>query len=245
VLYNFQGGADGANPYAGLIFDAHGALYGAASGGGATGNGTVFKLTPPTTSGGAWADTILHSFTGADGREPYIPLVFDAQGALYGAAYFGGASNQSVVFKLSPPAAPSGKWKYAVLYQFTGKTDGANPMGLIFDKSGTLYGTAAFGAISNWGVVFHLTPPSSGVGAWTETVIHSFTSDGYTPYGGVMFGQMARSTARPSPAAACAQQQRKGFAASSTNCFRRRPGPPCGPSRSCTAFWAITRLPSM
>jgi uncharacterized repeat protein (TIGR03803 family) len=46
VLYNFTGGSDGANPYAGLIRDNAGALYGTTSGGGTSLFGTVFKLTP-------------------------------------------------------------------------------------------------------------------------------------------------------------------------------------------------------
>ena len=198
VLYNFQTGTDSAVPYAGLIFDDHGALYGTASGGGATGNGTVFKLSPPATPRGHWTETILHSFTGTDGVEPYIPLVFDRKGALYGATFYGGANNQGAVFKLSPPEPHSGEWQFALLYQFTGGADGANPIGLTFDKSGTLYGTAAFGgnnnnnAASGNGTVFKLTPPAPGTAAWTQAVIYSFQggkSDGATPYGGVTFGR--------------------------------------------------------
>ncbi len=219
ILYNFQGGTDSqfpyagltfddrnarqgaddsANPYAGPTYDGHSALYSVASGGGATGDGTVFKLTPPESPDGQWTETILHSFTGTDGVEPYIPLVFDKKGALYGATFYGGANNQGAVFKLSPPAAQSNEWQFALLYQFTGGADGANPMGLTIDKSGTLYGTAAFGgnnnnnASSGNGTIFTLTPPAPGASTWTPAVIYSFqggTSDGATPYGGVKFGR--------------------------------------------------------
>jgi uncharacterized repeat protein (TIGR03803 family) len=158
----------------------------------------VFKLTPPESPDGQWTETILHSFTGTDGVEPYIPLVFDKKGALYGATFYGGANNQGAVFKLSPPAAQSNEWQFALLYQFTGGSDGANPMGLTIDKSGTLYGTAAFGgnnnnnASSGNGTIFTLTPPAPGASTWTPAVIYSFqggTSDGSTPYGGVKFGR--------------------------------------------------------
>src|SRR5580693_7970296 len=44
VLYSFTGGADGGNPYAGVIADSAGNLYGTTSVGGASGAGVVFKL---------------------------------------------------------------------------------------------------------------------------------------------------------------------------------------------------------
>ena len=54
VLYTFTGGADGANPYAGLVLDAQGNIYGTTPHGGSgtclygtiDGCGVVFKLTP-------------------------------------------------------------------------------------------------------------------------------------------------------------------------------------------------------
>jgi uncharacterized repeat protein (TIGR03803 family) len=46
ILYNFTGNSDGAFPYAGLVRDAAGNLYGTTSTGGMWSFGTVFKLTP-------------------------------------------------------------------------------------------------------------------------------------------------------------------------------------------------------
>jgi uncharacterized repeat protein (TIGR03803 family) len=46
LLYSFTGGADGGNPYAGVIGDAAGNLYGTTFGGGVSGGGIVFKLKP-------------------------------------------------------------------------------------------------------------------------------------------------------------------------------------------------------
>src|SRR5271157_3024211 len=84
VLYGFTGtGGDGATPYAGLVLDAQGNLYGTTSAGGdlaceiPAGCGTVFKL---DTSG---KETVLYTFTGGDGAEPEAGLVLDAQGNLY------------------------------------------------------------------------------------------------------------------------------------------------------------------
>jgi hypothetical protein len=56
------------------------------------GCGKVFKLTPPATPGGAWAETTQPSFTGgADGAIPYSGLIFGLGGALYGTMYAGGS----------------------------------------------------------------------------------------------------------------------------------------------------------
>src|SRR5438105_5582938 len=94
VLYSFcsvTNCADGGRS-AGLIFDAGGNLYGTAGGGGSTncngGCGTFFKLTP--NSDGSWTESVLHSFTGADGAELVGGLIFDAAGNLYGTTHAGG-----------------------------------------------------------------------------------------------------------------------------------------------------------
>ena len=78
VLYNFTGGADGGNPYAGVIRDSAGNLYGTTIGGTA-GAGVVYKL---DTSG---HETVLYSFTGgADGSNPLAGVTLDSAGNLYG-----------------------------------------------------------------------------------------------------------------------------------------------------------------
>src|ERR1700722_12387455 len=70
LIHSFAGGADGANPYAGLVRGTDGYLYGTTSGGGAANLGTVFKMT----IGGT--EKILHSFAGgADGDSPFAPLI--------------------------------------------------------------------------------------------------------------------------------------------------------------------------
>jgi uncharacterized repeat protein (TIGR03803 family) len=97
TLHVFTGGADGGLPYARLVFDTKGALYGTTSSGGANGNGTVFKLDPTTQ-----VLTTLHAFSGTDGANPQAGLVFDTTGALYGTTSAGGTSNLGTVFKLVP-----------------------------------------------------------------------------------------------------------------------------------------------
>ncbi len=152
ILYSFQGGSDGGIPYAGLIFDSSGNLYGATSSYGTGGGGTVFELTP---SGSNWTYTVLYSFTGGSG--PWDSLVMDQNGNLYGTTFGGGANSLGSVFKLTPTPQPP--WTYTSLHDFTNGSDGAHPFSnVVFDTSGNLYGTASSGAQYGYGVVWEITP---------------------------------------------------------------------------------------
>ena len=166
---------DGAYPYAGLISDAAGNLYGTTEGGGRRNFGNVFALTP--SADGKWTKTLLHTFTGKDGAQPFSTLIFDSAGNLYGTTYGGGSYLGGVVFKLAPGA--NGKWTETVLYSF--HDDGESPTsGLIFDSAGNLYGAAAYGALG-YGSIFQLT--SQADGTWKETMLHAFDrKDGMWPY---------------------------------------------------------------
>jgi uncharacterized repeat protein (TIGR03803 family) len=77
---------------------------------------------------------------------------------------------------LTPPAAPGGAWTETVLYNFTGGSDGLGPEGLTIGAKGVIYGATNQGGSSGGGTVFELTPPARADGAWTETVLYSFTS---------------------------------------------------------------------
>jgi uncharacterized repeat protein (TIGR03803 family) len=166
VLYSFTGGSDGALPFAGVIADAAGNLYGTTIDNGAGGQGTVFQLDPLGTL------TVLYS---SDEGSPWAGLLADAAGNLYGTIDAG--DGPGTVFQLTPSGTLS------VLYRFTGR-DGAVPHGrLIADAAGNLYGTTHNGgAYIGYGTVFQLTP--SG----TLNVLHSFTggSDGAYPEAGVI-----------------------------------------------------------
>lgn len=179
LLYQFKAGRDGSNPYASLILDAKGNLYGTTSLDGAYAYGTVFKVSPDG------KETVLYSFTGgADGATPFTPLTHDNAGNLYGTTEFGGlfgggcpSAGCGVVFVVDRTG------KETVLYRFTGAPeDGESPVqGVIRDSAGNLYGTTIAGGAYGGGTVFKIDP--SG----TETILHSFNpngSDGYFPYGG-------------------------------------------------------------
>jgi uncharacterized repeat protein (TIGR03803 family) len=188
VLHAFTGGTGGQSPYASVVFDQSGNLYGTTVGGGTFGRGTIFKLTP---QGSSWTETVLYSFHPAsDGSQPYGGVIFDQVGNLYGTTYRGGAANAGTVFELSPPAMQGGNWTETVLYSFAGgSNDGIGPQGgLLFDQVGNIYGTTDNGAISQGGIVFELTPPAVQGGNWTETVLHRFThNEGISPRAALIF----------------------------------------------------------
>jgi uncharacterized repeat protein (TIGR03803 family) len=201
VLHNFPAtDKDGEDPFASLIFDAAGNLYGTTSGGGAYSYGTVFELTPKASGG--WTEKVLHSFNenGTDGYNPQqASLILDAAGNLYGTTPFGGPLGGcsglgcGTVFELTPKAG--GRWTEKVLHSFNynGK-DGFEPeASLILDAAGNVYGTTTYGGTGGGcnvgcGTVFELTPRAGG--RWTEKVLHSFNyngKDGVDPYAGLIF----------------------------------------------------------
>ncbi|MGB8010018.1 MAG: choice-of-anchor tandem repeat GloVer-containing protein [Terriglobales bacterium] len=163
VLYTFTGGTDGGQPYqAGVVFDTAGNLYGVTQFGGANNLGTVFQLTP--SAGGAWTETVLHSFTGVgDGEQPQAGLAIDGAGNLYGTTSFGGDPNPGsecgTVFELSPS---SSGWTFAVLHTFTGQ-DGCSPQAdLSFWSDSYLLGTTAGGGLGSEGTAFGLSTSGTG-----------------------------------------------------------------------------------
>jgi len=156
-----------------------------------------------TLAAGAWAQSeykTLHAFTGAsnDGANPEAGLISDRSGNLYGTTASGGGGCGGTVFKLK--RAADGSWKSRVLYGFGQLPyclDGQGPLGgLVFDRSGNLYGTTRVGGKGTCnsgnggcGVVFKLSPRRDG--SWTESVLHNFCatdcSDGAYPTAGLIF----------------------------------------------------------
>jgi uncharacterized repeat protein (TIGR03803 family) len=183
VLHSFNG-QDGAEPFASLIFDAKGNLYGTTEAGGANGDGTVFEL---TSSKGSWTETTLYNFNGQDGNEPEGGVVFDAKGNLYGTTTLGGTYDDGTVFELT---SSGGKWTERVLHNFnpSGKDALFPEASVVFDSNGNLYGTTYGGGANGAGTVFELTPTSKG--AWTAKVLHSFNlngKDGIVPEAALIF----------------------------------------------------------
>jgi len=174
VLHNFTGyPSDGRNPYAALVRDTVGNLYGttdAGGSGGTSGYGTVFSVDSSGT------ETVLYNFCSvsrcADGAYPDAALVRNTAGNLYGTTYGGGYSADGTVFKLSKTGTET------VLYSFDGGLDGCYPNGgLLRDKAGNLYGTTSECGAYAYGTVFKLSKTGK------KTVLHRFHggSDGAYP----------------------------------------------------------------
>ena len=152
ILHSFQNGDDGATPYAGLISDAAGNLYGAATDGGANGGGTVFELTP---SGGNWNFAVLTSQPGWGISGTFRDLMIDASGNIYGTTHCDGNNSAGTIYELTPSG---GAWNYTLLYTFTGGADGLYSISNLVMKNGNLYGTTIDGGVNGAGVIYELTP---------------------------------------------------------------------------------------
>lgn len=175
VLYAFSG-SDGENPYAGVVFDQAGNLYGTTKFGGPAANGTVFRLGP---NGSGWTESVLYGFAGQnDGYWPVGGLIFDALGNLYGTTISGGANGGGIAFAVTPQGSEN------VIFSFAGGPSGGVYGSLTMDAAGNLYGiTYDDGAFGN-GAVFRLSPSPNG---WIYTDLHDFTgSDGRCPYGNLV-----------------------------------------------------------
>jgi uncharacterized repeat protein (TIGR03803 family) len=207
VLHAFtDSNGDGEGPEVAPILGPRGVLYGTTSNGGAMTSGIVYAMAPPGMPGGTWTEHVLFSFSGldGDGNAPG-PLTLSPDGTIYGVTNYDGFIGSGLVFQLTPPApTPGGSWTETTLYQFGSQSgDSGLPNGVVLGPNGVLYGTAfggnGKGCDSGCGSVFQLTPPTEQGGAWTETILHSFTGvgtgDGNQPNstpvigpGGVLYG---------------------------------------------------------
>jgi uncharacterized repeat protein (TIGR03803 family) len=168
VPYRFSSESDGSGVINVSASGQQGNLYGTTDAGGTSDAGTVFELTP---SGGGWTKTTLYSFTGSnDGGNPSQVLVGN-DGNLYGVTNGGGYGN-GVVFQLTPSG---GQWTETILHAFQYYVDGYDPVHLVQDSAGNLYGavsipeTALLGTIP---AIFVLQKTGSGWAFSENTVAH-------------------------------------------------------------------------
>lgn len=182
ILYSFPGaGSDGMSPWADLLLDGSGTLFGTTYGGGSASRGTVFAMRP---DGSGYR--ILHSFSSGlfDGGSPYAGLVVDSSGTLYGTTYYGGTMDLGTVFRIRTDGTG-----FQLLHSFSSApSDGSRPRAsLVLDGKGNLFGTTLYGGSQGLGTVFRLRTDGSGF-----VVVHSFTNgaaDGASPYAALILGQ--------------------------------------------------------
>ena len=203
ILWNFSGDAnDGGDPLGALIMDGNGNLYGTANDAGTNFQGTVFELTPPSSTctppaGQNWCESQLWNFgaSSSDGSFPTGP-VMDKSGNLYGTTSGGGSGGSGMAYELSPSAGGGAPWNETILWNFAlSATDAFIPeSSLIVDSSGNLYGTTERGGTNNFGgAVFKLSPPSSTCTPpagqnWCESILWNFGNgtDGEEPRASVI-----------------------------------------------------------
>jgi uncharacterized repeat protein (TIGR03803 family) len=158
TLHSFTSSPDGGLPAGTLHLDATGAIYGTTYGGGISGDGTVFKITPPGAAQTSWTESVLYSFAGPDGAGPQGGVIADENGRLYGTAS-GGGDGFGVVFRLSPhPTMGQTAWSEEVLHYFNATSGGTPFYGLVADPQGNLFGTANSGGTDEVGTIFEVTP---------------------------------------------------------------------------------------
>jgi uncharacterized repeat protein (TIGR03803 family) len=164
TLHNFAGApSDGSGPSAALKQGSDGSFYGDTAYGGASGNGTIFKM---DVLGNL---STLYSFkSGA----PYAGLTQGSDGNFYGTTPFGGRSDQGTVFKITPSG------HLTILHVFKGQpSDGSNPLASVVEaRDGNFYGTTYDGGSSGLGAIFRLTPSGK-----TFSVLHSLRGAGTYP----------------------------------------------------------------
>ncbi len=195
ILHTFQGGPDGANPYAGLVRLGQ-TLYGTTEYGGAgpchskqvEGCGTVYQISSA-------GESVLYRFEGpAEGSWPVSSLAV-GDGNLFGTASQSGKRCKpwkygcGTVFKVTVAGAET------TLHEFKGGADGAIPGAGLTKIGGAYYGTTSYGGTGcggdvGCGTIFEITPQGH------KRVLHNFLggadgefpSNNLTDVGGILYG---------------------------------------------------------
>ncbi|MHA3771208.1 DUF7453 family protein [Verrucomicrobiota bacterium sgz303538] len=162
---------EGSKPNGALVRGSDGNFYGTTESGGASGYGTVFKMTP---SGDL---TTLVSFNSNNGRVPSAGLVEGSDGNFYGTTGSGGANGHGTVFKTTPSG------DLTTLVSFSSSNGSIPRAGLAKGSDGNFYGTTYAGGASGQGTVFKMTPDGE-----LTTLVSFNISNGFNPYAGLVEG---------------------------------------------------------
>jgi uncharacterized repeat protein (TIGR03803 family) len=164
-LYSFTGGASAQNPQAGVVVSGN-MLYGTTAGGGANGQGLIYRL---GTNGQGFVDMYdflpLTNSENASGAFPEGNLAL-AGSNLFGLANGGGVSGNGSVYMIQTNGL-----NFTNLHSFDGSNDGVGPIAGPLVSASTLYGTLYSGGKYLFGTVISVNTNGSGF-----KTLHSFTA---------------------------------------------------------------------
>jgi uncharacterized repeat protein (TIGR03803 family) len=165
VLYSFTGGSDGGTPSGALLMDSSGNPYGTTERGGPSGDGVIYEI-----EHGTWTESVLFSPQNQrQGVHPLNGVVADNAGNLFGVFQRGGPNGPGAVYELTNSGSG---WTEQITWAFTGGSDGQEPVSVIIDPSGNLFGATSGGGTGLGGVIFKLT---HGSGGWSFTPLYDLT----------------------------------------------------------------------
>ncbi len=172
TIYKFckvAGCTDGSNPN-GLVEGLDGNFYGTTTGGGANGDGEVFKITSFGTL------TVLYSFCSqpacSDGNGP-TGLLLGSDGNFYGTTANLGSNGAvpNTIFQVTPAGA------YTLLYSTDTETQ-SSVLSIMQSTDGNFYGTNSIGGANGLGTFFKL---STGLGPFVQA-LRPYGDIGQTAY---------------------------------------------------------------
>lgn len=174
---DFDGNANGGQPYGSLVEAPDGNLYGLTTIGGANNTGVLFQFNPSTA-----AYNVKVDFNGSSrGAYPQSSLILGTNGKLYGTAEYGGDFDEGVIFEYDPITAV-----YTKKFDFDndGKLSGRYPIAeLTQARDGYLYGLAYTGGVTGAGVLFRFDPATS---AYSKEFDFHTSSNGTMPVAGLI-----------------------------------------------------------
>ncbi|MET0619946.1 MAG: choice-of-anchor tandem repeat GloVer-containing protein [Thermoanaerobaculia bacterium] len=156
VVHQFSGQT--GRPSGGLIRAADGKLYGALAGGGYSGLGSVYVLTPD--AGGGYTLSEIYAAVAADGAQGFqTPLFQAADGQFYGGTF---DPNGGVIYRVDASG------NFGVVHTFDITTEGAGPGALVQPGGGDFYGLTGGSGPNNVGTAFRMDVTGN------VTVLHAF-----------------------------------------------------------------------